>query len=96
MNFPIKPICNSRFYKKKHSIIANEKEELYQKLWQQNFTSFNIAARKKLKLTYSRCRKGIGSSCRRSNRVGRANQRGKNIAVIVGEKEELTCNQMSE
>lgn len=30
--------------------IVNEKEELYQKLWQQYFTSVNISARKNLKL----------------------------------------------
>jgi probable DNA metabolism protein len=32
------------------AVIADEKEELYQKLWQQYFTSVNIAARKNTKL----------------------------------------------
>jgi probable DNA metabolism protein len=31
-------------------VIADEKEELYQRLWQQYFTSVNIAARKNTKL----------------------------------------------
>jgi hypothetical protein len=32
------------------AVVADEKEELYQKLWQQYFTSVNIAARKNINL----------------------------------------------